>query len=62
MCVISKMAPSDLNGDIVVQKGYFGLLGNTHILVYYPIVSSLKIDIYRFETLDMCNIPLTRLC
>ena len=56
------MAPSDLNGDIVVQKGYFGLLGNTHILVYYPIVSSLKIDIYRFETLDMCNIPLTRLC
>ena len=37
----------------MVQKGYFGLLGNAHILVYYPILSCQYIYIYRVETLDM---------
>ena len=40
------MAYLDLNGNIVVQKGYFGLMGNTRILVYYPIISSRSIKAY----------------
>ena len=35
-----------LNGDIVVQKGYFWLLGNNHISVYYPIVKYQNIEVY----------------
>ena len=46
----------------MVQKGYFELLGNTHILVYHPIVLSQKIEVYRVETLDMGEIPLTHWC
>ena len=56
------MTSSALNGDIMVQKGYFELLGNTHILVYHPIVLSQKIEVYRVETLDMGEIPLTHWC
>ena len=33
--------------------GYFGLLGNDHILDYYPIISYQRIKIYRVETIDM---------
>ena len=29
-----------LNRYIIIKKGYFELLGNTHILVYYHLVSS----------------------
>ena len=54
------MSYSSLNVDIVVKKGYFGLLGNTRLLVHYPIVSSQKIEVYRVETVDMGKIPLTR--
>ena len=50
-----------LNGDIVVQKGYFGLLEDTHVLVIYPIVSYQKVEVYRVETLEMGNILLTHL-
>ena len=56
------MASLVLNGDIMVKKVYFGLLVNTHILVYCPIVSSKSIFISRVETLDIGNIPLTRWC
>ena len=47
------MAYSDLNGDIIVQKGYFRLLGNNHILVYYPIISYPSINVNGIETMDM---------
>ena len=40
-----EMASSVLNEDIMVQKGCFELSGNTHILPYYPIVSSQNIDV-----------------
>ena len=53
---------TSINGDIMVQKGYVGLLGNTIFLVYYPIVSYKNIYVYRVETLDMVNIPLTHWC
>ena len=47
------MESSALNGDIVVKRGYFGLLGNGHILVYYPLISYQRINVYRVETMDM---------
>ena len=31
------------------ERGYFGLLGNTHILVYYPLISYQRIEVYRVE-------------
>ena len=42
-----------LNGDIMAERGYFGLLKMTNIFVYYPLVSSQRIKVYRFETMDM---------
>ena len=33
----------NLNGDIMVKKGIFGLWGNTHILVSYTLISSQEI-------------------
>ena len=50
------MYSSTSNWDIIFHEIYFGLLGNTHILVYYPRVSSQKIEVYRVETMDMVNI------
>ena len=35
------------------EKGYFGLLGNAHILFYYPILSYQRVEVYRVETMDM---------
>ena len=35
------------------KRGYFGILGNTHILVYYPIISFWRIKVYIVETMDM---------
>ena len=35
------------------KKGYFGLLGNDNILVYYYIISCQRIEVYRVETMDM---------
>ena len=35
------------------QKGYFILLGNTHIFVYYNPVSYPRIKVYRVEIMDM---------
>ena len=37
----------------MVQKGVFGLLSNAHVLVYYPIISYQRIEVYRVETMDM---------
>ena len=41
------------------ERGYFGLLGKDHILVYYYIISYQRINVYRVETMDMgifqCN-------
>ena len=47
------MTSSSLNGDIVVRKGYFVLLGNTNVLVYYPPVYLQRINVYRVKTMDM---------
>ena len=46
----------------MLQMGFFGLLGNTHILVYYPILPSRKIEVYGVETMDMGKIPLNHWC
>ena len=35
----------------MVQKGYVGILGNTHILVYYFIIYFQRIKAYRVETM-----------
>ena len=35
------------------KRGYFGLFGNAHILVYYPIIPYQRIEVYRVETMDM---------
>ena len=35
------------------EKGYFGLLVNDHILVYYPIISYQSIKVYKVETMYM---------
>ena len=35
------------------EKGYFGILGNDHILVHYPIISYQRIKVYKVETIDM---------
>ena len=40
------------------QKVYFGIFGDTYILVYYPLVSYQRKEFYRVETMDMGNIPL----
>ena len=37
----------------MVQKGVFGLLSNAHVLVYYPIISYQRIEVYRVETIYM---------
>ena len=47
------MAYLALNGYILAERGYFGLLMITNILVYYPLVSYQRIKVYRFETMDM---------
>ena len=31
------------------ERGYFGLLGNAQILVYYPSISYQRIKVYRVE-------------
>ena len=46
----------------MLQMGFFGLLGNTHILVYYPITSSQNIEVYKFDTMDMGKITLAHWC
>ena len=38
------------------ERGYFGLLGNNHILVYYPIISYQRIKVYRVETIYMVRL------
>ena len=35
------------------EKGYFGILGNDHILVYYPMISYQRIKFYKVETMDV---------
>ena len=42
----------------MVQQGYFGILGNTLILVDYLIILSQNIEVRRVETMDMDNIPM----
>ena len=51
-----------LNIGIMVQKGIFGLLGDTYILVHYLIISFWKIKSYRVEIMDMGKIPQTQWC
>ena len=36
---------------------YFGLLGNIHILVYYPIIPYQRIKVYGDETMNMEIFP-----
>ena len=48
------------------ERGYFGLLVNDHILVYYPIISYQSIKVYKVETMDMgiflCNNDVSGKC
>ena len=37
----------------MVQKGVFLTIGETHIFLYYPIISYQRIEFYRVETMDM---------
>ena len=37
----------------MAERGYFGLLKITNIFVYYPLVSSQRMKVYRFETMNM---------
>ena len=41
------------------ERGYFVLLGNVHILVYYPTISYQRIKFYRVETMDMGRFSIT---
>ena len=43
------------------KRGYFGLLGNDHILVHYPIISYQRIKFYRVEIMDMGRFYLLQL-
>ena len=47
------MTSSALNRHIMAQKGIFGLSRNDHNLVYYPIISYQRIQVYRVEKMDM---------
>ena len=53
------MAPSILNGDFF-PKGIFGLLGDTHILVYYNLLPPQKIEVYRVKIMYTSKIQLTQ--
>ena len=57
--VVVKMVSLSLNEYIMSQKGVFWNIGNTNILVYYLIVSSQNIEVYRFKTMDVDNYMLT---
>ena len=35
------------------ERGYYDLLDNDHILVYYPIISYQSIKVYKVETMYM---------
>ena len=48
-----EMTSSVLNGDIMVRKGIFCTIGEHSYFVYYPIISYLRIKVYRVETIDM---------
>ena len=37
----------------MAQKGYFGLLGNAYILVYYHTISYQMVEVYMVKTMDM---------
>ena len=37
----------------MVQNGIFWTIGEQSYFVYYPIISYLKIKVYRVETMDM---------
>ena len=39
------MEPSVLNVDIMIQKGVFWTMGDIHILVSHPIISSIRIKV-----------------
>ena len=43
----------------MLRKVYLGILGNTHIMVYYTLVFYQRMKVYRAETMDMVNITLT---
>ena len=44
------------------SKQYSGLLENTHIYIYRPLILYWMINAYGDETTDMGNIPLEKLC
>ena len=47
------MESSSLNGYIMVQQWYLGLLVHTHISVYYPPVFYQRVKFYRAVKIDM---------
>ena len=47
------MTSSVLIGDIMVRNRVFWTIGENLDFVYYSIISYLRINVYRFETMDM---------
>ena len=47
------MISSVLFGDVMVRNGIFWTIGEQLCFVYYPIISYLRIKLYRVETIDM---------
>ena len=42
-----------LIGDVMARNRIFWILGENSYFVYYPIISYLRIKVYRVETMDM---------
>ena len=47
------MASSVLFGDVMVRNGIFWTIGEHSYFFNYPIISYLRIKVYRAETMDM---------
>ena len=56
-----EITSSVLFGDVMVRNGIFWTIGEQSYIVYYPIISYRKIKVYRIETMDMRNVPMTPL-
>ena len=40
-------------GTFWSERGYFGILGNDNILIFYPIISYQRINVHCVNTVDM---------
>ena len=48
-----EITSSVLFGDVMVKNGIFWTIGEQLYMIDYPIMSYLKINVYRVETIDM---------